>query len=92
MGQDSPSLDPSITASLADINTAEVPVAAVVALIVDVSQHGPDTREGDPAGQQGVRGGSAQQLLLGAETKNKSEYIWLQVQRDFYLVILTRTV
>ena len=54
---------------LTDVQAAEVPVAAVVTLVVDVSQHGslfltvPHPGQADPAGQQGVRRGSAQDKL-----------------------------
>ena len=55
-----------------DVQTAEVPVAAVATLVVDVpqlGQHGslfltvPHPGQADPAGQQGVRRGSAQDKL-----------------------------
>ena len=53
----------------ADVQTAEVSVAAVVTLVVDVPQHGslfltvPHPGQADPAGQQGVRRGSAEDKL-----------------------------
>jgi len=54
-----------------DVETAQV-VAAVATLVVDVPQDGsvfltvPHPGQADPAGQEGVRGGSAQDKLGGA--------------------------
>ena len=54
---------------LTDVQAAEVPVAAVVALVVDLPHHGAHPGQADPAGQQRVRGRPTQQELLGAEDK-----------------------
>ena len=66
-----------------DVQTAEVPVAAVATLVVDVpqlGQHGslfltvPHPGQADPAGQQGVRRGSAEDKL--GRTGNIEGQFW----------------
>jgi len=66
-GLRSPVRDPGLGRT--DVQTAEVSVAAVATLVVDVPQDGsvfltvPHPGQADPAGQQGVRRGSAQDKL-----------------------------
>ena len=61
----------SASLSTTDVNRTEVPVAAVVALVVEVSHDGPHPREADSAWQQRVWGRPAEEELLRAGNKDE---------------------
>ena len=74
----SPVGDPALART--NVQTAEVPVATVTTLVVDISQHWslsltvPHPGQADPAGQQGVRRGSAEDKL--GRTGNIEGQFW----------------